>query len=59
MQNPTIQTKVADLLLEKSNFSEIANEATSSNAIREVKPANKMHKKNNGPIIDAQGPITL
>ena len=26
MQNPTIHTKVADLLLEKSNFSEIANE---------------------------------
>ena len=59
MQNPTIQTKVADLLLEKSNFSEIANEATSSRAIREVRPANKIHKKNNGPITDAQGPITL
>ena len=59
MQNPTIHTTVADFLLEKPNFSEIANEATSSRAIREVKPANKIHKKNNGPITDAQGPITL
>ena len=58
-QNPTTQTMVADFLLEKPNFSEIEYETTSNKAITEVIPANKIHKKNNGPITDAKGPIIL
>ena len=59
MQNPTMHTKVADFLLENPNFSLIAKETTSSSAITEVIPANKIHAKNKGPIIIDQGCIRL